>query len=244
MDASTYADLQTRIACGELDCLKNCCDEDSLLMLRDLLQNKSQKDLGLLAKMLCGCATPKAGSTPGTPTQSPCVQKIAAWVKENRLTINLAQTALDIAEGLVGNVKVALAIGALSSALEGIEDLAISSEGTPADEIIDHACTIAVTQDEIIAGLKDLAPEFAKPAIGLIQKLGQITSLGCCPETVVTGIPITDIPVTLPESGGGGTGGTVGPTAVVCGGCCGCIGTNTNTPATAAVRAFNPQTDV
>jgi hypothetical protein len=203
MDATTYADLQTRIACGELDCLKNCCDEDSLLMLRDLLQNKSQKDLGLMAKMLCGCATPKGPSTP-TTQQSPCVQKIAKWVRENRLTINLAQTALDVAEGLVGNPKIALAIGALSSSLEAIEDLAISSEGTPADEIIDHACLIALTQDEIIAGAKDLAPEILKPLIELLQKLGTVTSLGCCPDLpAVTrpggGLPKDAIPISLPE---------------------------------------------
>jgi len=194
MDATTYAELTEKISCGEFRCLQDaaCCTEVFLLELRDTLKPMSQRDIVLFAKMLCGCKTsPKAPSDPGKPTISSCVNDLVGWIKTNRRTMTAIQTALDVAEGLVGDPRIALAIGALSSSLEAIEDLAISTEGTPVDEIVDVVCGIENGRRAILRALRDLAPEFAKPAAELLEKLSELTSLAarCCDATV----PIVDI---------------------------------------------------
>lgn len=205
MDELNYADLRIRIDCGEFDCLKNCCQAGgpvALLVLRDTLKDMSDRDVTLFARMLCAsCAPATSPKVPSVPTTSNCVNSAVQWARDNRLFFNAAQLALELAEdfGANSDMRILAVVKALNIALEFLEDLAISPEGTPADEIVDAVCSMAVNLEEGIRWFESLAPEFAKPATDAFKKLRSITTVAahCC-------VDFPKIDTSIPGGGGGG----------------------------------------
>jgi len=59
MDTLQYSEINAAITCGEYDCLKGCCSAGQLAAVARLLRNKTDSDIALIEKMLCGCAIPK-----------------------------------------------------------------------------------------------------------------------------------------------------------------------------------------
>lgn len=200
MDQVFAAELQSMIACGELDCLKNCCETqgvDGLRKLRSVLEQLSDRDIATFAKMLCGCAVPKAPSGVDA-TGSACIAKIASWFKENRRTVTAVEVALDVLDDFSETVdlRIHALVKAVKLGFEQLEDLAISTDGTFADEAIGIVCQIIATREDLVNSLKAIVPDFAGPAVDALDGLRTMgdLALACCKRVPAGPAPPPQLP--------------------------------------------------
>jgi len=153
MQTTQFIDLGQRIACGEYDCLKNCCGEDSLAKIWHLMRSLGLTDMGRLSKMLCGCTVrPTGSSTTGAvapDSSANCTDDLIKWLCTNKESISTARNII-VGVAAVATPEfapMAAALGLLTQDMLSV----CKADGTPdsskvsiVDAIMDKMCTMDV----------------------------------------------------------------------------------------------------
>lgn len=207
MDSITFAELQSMVACGQLDCMKGCCD--NLALVQSVLSNKSDRDLALIRQLLCGCAiapsAPKVDPRDPANARNTCFQGIINFVKAHKSSFNGLQILLTQAEGVLPVVGEVLA--QFSSALELLEDAvddaaADINNQTLLNQLFNGYCSVIGQEAQVVTKLQQQA---GSPVIdALLSALNAIDPLqyvdrACCSNaqpTVVPTTPTNNNPVT------------------------------------------------
>lgn len=207
MNNFQYAKLSTDIMCGKLDCLRSCCDEQTLRYIHGVMHAITADDIPTFTRMLCGCAP--GGVVPGTQVappqlppppqqQSNCVGAFAAWLDTHRDALNTLQMLL-ISFGGASVPGLDQVAAGVSLALEALEDVIHSkpNESTVATKM-DTICGLLGQLDALAKWVASNVPDEMGLLKSAMDKLpvAQVLSLGCCYSA----------PQLTTTSTGGGTG--------------------------------------